>query len=149
MKSTLKRSNFAIVCLVLCASFVAFLSAFSQPAPQQASLGIAVANIDRSVKPGDDFYAYANGEWLKRTEIPPDRARIGVFTALDTLSNQRTADLIQEAAKSNAPAGSNLRKIADLYNSYMDEAGIEAKGLTPLRPHLDAIAGIHDKRELA
>ena len=149
MKSTLKRSNFAIVCLVLCASFVAFLSAFSQPAPQQASHGIAVANIDRSVKPGDDFYAYANGEWLKRTEIPPDRARIGVFTALDTLSNQRTADLIQEAAKSNAPAGSNLRKIADLYNSYMDEAGIEAKGLTPLRPHLDAIAGIHDKRELA
>lgn len=149
MKSTLRRSNFAIVCLALFASFAAFLSAFSHPAPQQESHGVAVANIDRSVKPGDDFYAYANGEWLKRAEIPPDRARIGVFTALDTLSNQRTADLIQEAAKSNAPAGSNRRKIADLYNSYMDEAGIEAKGLTPLRPHLDAIAAIRDKRELA
>jgi endothelin-converting enzyme/putative endopeptidase len=149
MKSTRNRSNFAIVCLALFASFAVFLSAFCQPVPRQESHGIAAANIDRSVKPGDDFYAYANGEWLKRTEIPPDRARIGVFTALDTLSNQRTADLIQEAAKSNAPAGSNLRKIADLYNSYMDEAGIEAKGLTPLRPHLDAIAGIQDKRELA
>ena len=65
------------------------------------------------------------------------------------LSNKRTAALIEEAAKSNAPAGSNARKIADLYNSYMDEAGIEAVGLSPLKPQLDAIASIKDKKELA
>ena len=65
------------------------------------------------------------------------------------MSNKRTAALIEEAAKSNSPAGSNARKIADLYNSYMDEAAIEAKGIAPLRPHLEAIAAIHDKRELA
>jgi putative endopeptidase len=111
--------------------------------------GIAVANMDRSVKPGDDFYLYANGEWIKRTEIPADRARIGVFTKLDEVSSQRTAALIEEAAKGNAAAGSEVRKIADLYNSYMDEAGIEAKGLAPLEPILDAIAAIRDKRELA
>jgi len=111
--------------------------------------GIVVSNIDRSVKPGDDFYLYANGDWIKRTEIPPDRARIGVFTKLDEVSSKRTADLIEEAAKSNAPAGSGAKKIADLYNSYMDEAGIEAKGLEPLKPHLDAIAAIKDKRELS
>jgi endothelin-converting enzyme/putative endopeptidase len=105
--------------------------------------------MDPSVKPGNDFYLYANGEWIKRTEIPADRAAIGVFAMLDTESNRRLAALIEEAAKSNGPAGSNARKIADLYNSYMDEAGIEAKGLSPLKPHLDAIAAIKDKHELA
>src|SRR5271154_5377261 len=111
--------------------------------------GIAIANMDPSVKPGDNFYEYANGDWIKRTEIPPDRAGIGVFSTLADLSNKRTAALIEEASKADAPAGSNARKIADLYNSYMDEAAIEAAGLTPLKPHLDAIAAIKDKKELA
>jgi endothelin-converting enzyme/putative endopeptidase len=105
--------------------------------------------MDRSVKPGDDFYRYANGDWIKRTEIPPDRSDIGVIDSLIDLSQKRIAGLIEEAAKANAPAGSNTRKIADLYHSYMDEAAIEAKGLAPLRPQLDAIAAIRDKHELA
>jgi len=111
--------------------------------------GIAVANMDPSVAPGDDFYRYANGRWIERTVIPPDRGRIGVFSALDDLSNKRTVGLIEEAAKASAPAGSEVGKIAALYNSYMDEAAIEAKGLAPLRPPLEAITAIHDKRELA
>jgi putative endopeptidase len=125
------------------------LLAYSQDAPQPDAHGIAVANMDRSVKPGDDFYHYANGDWIKRTEIPSDRGGIGVFATLDDLSNKRTVGLIEEAGKSNAAAGSGVRKIADLYQSFMDEATIEAKGLAPLRPHLEAIAAIHDKRELA
>src|SRR4029077_18213542 len=64
-------------------------------------------------------------------------------------SNTRVSGLIEEAAKANAPAGSNTRKIADLYNSFMDEGGIEAKGLAPLRPYLESIAAIRDKSELA
>jgi putative endopeptidase len=121
----------------------------SQDAAKTETHGIAVDNMDPSVKPGDDFYDYANGNWIKRTEIPPDRSRIGVFTALDDLSNKRTVGLIEETVKANAPAGSNARKIADLYTSFMDEVRIEAKGLAPLRPHLDAIAAIRDKRELS
>ena len=119
----------------------------SQEAPKQH--GIAVENMDPSVRPGDDFYDYANGGWIKRSQIPPDRSRIGVFTTLDDLSNKRTVGLIEETVKANAPAGSNTRKIADLYTSFMDEATIAAKGLAPLRPHLDAIAAIRDKHELA
>jgi len=115
----------------------------------QETHGISVDNIDRSVKPGDDFYHYANGAWIKRTEIPPDRVGMDVWTKLSDVGNKRMADLIAEIAKSNPAAGSPTRKVADLYNSYMDEATIEAKGLTPLRPHLDAIAAIKDKRELA
>src|SRR5579864_5481452 len=121
----------------------------SADAPAKDVHGIAVANIDRSVQPGDDFYHYANGAWIKRTVIPLDRPGVGVFTALADLTNKRTAAIIEEASKQKAAAGSDSRKIADLYNAYMDEAGIEAKGLTPLKPHLDAIAAIKDKRELA
>ena len=121
----------------------------SQDAAKTETHGIAIDNMDPSVRPGDDFYDYANGNWIKRTEIPPDRSRIGVFTALDDLSNKRTVGLIEETVKANAPAGSNARKIADLYTSFMDEVRIEAKGLAPLRPHLDAIAAIRDKRELS
>jgi endothelin-converting enzyme/putative endopeptidase len=138
----------------MCAAMVAF-AAFSlvlvhaQEAAQPAIHGIAVANMDRSVKPGDDFYEYANGDWIKRTEIPPDRGRIGVFTVLSELSDKRTADLIEEMAKGAAQTGSGARKIADLYNSYMDEATIESRGLTPLDPHLKAIAAIRNKQELA
>jgi putative endopeptidase len=115
----------------------------------QDTHGIALDNIDHSVKPGDDFYRYANGEWIKRTQIPPDRTDVDVWSKLGDLSSKRTADLIAEIAKSNPPAGSATRKVADLYNSYMDEAAIEAKGLAPIGTHLKAIGMIRDKRELA
>src|SRR6266568_6519569 len=144
MKPILGFVKFAVACAVICA-----LAGYAQQAPAPETHGIAVENMDRSVKPGDDFYQYANGEWIKRTEIPPDRAGVDVFTKLGDLSNKRTADLIEEIAKSDPPAGSGTRKVADLYKSYMDEAAIEAKGLMPLRPHLDAIAAIRDQRELA
>jgi endothelin-converting enzyme/putative endopeptidase len=144
MNRILRFSKFAVAGIATCA-----FAASAQNAPTPETHGIALANIDRSVKPGDDFYQYANGEWIKRTEIPPDRAAVDVFSKLADLSTKRTADLIEEIAKSNPPAGSGARKVADLYNSYMDEAAIEAKGLAPLRPHLEAIAAIRDKRELA
>jgi putative endopeptidase len=129
------------------------LAAYAQTAPAPETHGIVVANMDRSVKPGDDFYRYANGSWISRTEIPPDRRYIDPngldFDDSNDLTRKRIAGLIEEAVKANAPAGSNTRKIADLYDSYIDEASIEAKGLAPLRPHLDAIAAIRDKRDLA
>ena len=55
------------------------LATYSQQASTPETLGIAVANMDRSVKPGDDFYRYANGDWIKRTEIPPDRSFIDAY----------------------------------------------------------------------
>lgn len=143
----MRRINMFSKSVFACLVFSAL--AIGQNASVQEIHGIAVDNIDRSVKPGDDFYRFANGNWVKRTEIPPDRAGIDVFTKLSDLSSQRTADLIKELAASNPPAGSKSRKVADLFNSYMDEAAIEAKGMTPLKPHLDAIAAIHDKKQLA
>jgi endothelin-converting enzyme/putative endopeptidase len=137
----------ATVCVIVVLSLSVLLARAYSPAP--GVHGIAVANIDRSVQPGDDFFQYANGQWIKKTAIPPDRSGVGVFTDLSDLTNKRTAALIEEAARAKAPAGSGARQIADLYNAYMDEAGIEARGLSPLRPHLEAIAAIRDRHELA
>jgi len=141
----ISRANFVLLCVV--AALITFASAQDTVAPLVH--GISVADMDTSVNPGDDFSRYADGSWLKRTEIPPDRSRIGIFSSLTDLSNKRTAELIEEAARTNAPAGTGTRKIADLYHSYMDEAGIEARGLAPLKPHLEAIARIGNKRDLA
>ena len=144
MKLFVRYLNFAMTFVATC-----IVAASAQNASAPETHGIAVANMDRSVKPGDDFFEYVNGDWIKRTEIPPDRARVNVFSELGDLSNKRTADLIQEIAKSSPPAGSGTRKVADLFSSYMDEAGIEAKGLAVLRPQLDAVAAIQDKRQLS
>src|SRR3954466_8804410 len=124
-------------------------SAIAQDAAKPATHGIDPSHVDTSVKPGDDFYHYANGAWLKSYGIPADRATVGVFSLLDDVANKRTAALIEEVAKSNPKAGTGPRKIADLFNAFMDEAGIEAKGLAPLKPHLAAIAAIKDKKQLS
>jgi putative endopeptidase len=108
-----------------------------------------VAGMDRSVKPGDNFFEYGNGTWLKQTEIPADRSTYGASAILIELTDRRVADLIQEAAKGNAPAGSDLRKIGDYYTSFMDTAAIDAAGLTPLQPTLDSIAAMRDRKDLA
>ncbi len=142
------RTTVAIFFLLVIQSALHAQNAPKDP-PKQKTHGISVANMDPSVKPGDNFDLYTNGAWIARTEIPPDRPTVSVFAILSDLSNKRTIALIEETAKAKAPAGSNSRKIADLYNSYMDEAAIESKGLAPIRPHLESIAAIHDKRDLA
>ena len=125
-------------------------STVAQKHSSQASThGITIANMDTSVVPGDDFYLYANGAWIKRTPIPPDRSRIGVFTALSDLTEKRTESIIQSVSRTKAAEGSEAQQIADLFASFMDEKGIEARGLAPLKPHLDAIAAIRNRQELA
>ena len=111
--------------------------------------GIDLDGMDRSVAPGDDFFRHANGTWLKEAEIPADRAAWGTSGVLDELTSKRTRELIEEAAKSSAPAGSDERKIGDTFATFLDEAAIEAKGLAPLKPELDGAAGLADKAALA
>src|SRR6266436_2903993 len=97
----------------------------------QSPHGLDLAGIDRSVAPGNDFFHYANGAWLKATEIPPDRSSYGPGEQLTELTAERTAELVRNS--SGAPAGSEARKIGDFYASFMDEDGIEKKGLEPLQ----------------
>jgi putative endopeptidase len=114
-----------------------------------AESGIDLAGIDPSVAPGDNFSGYANGSWSKSTEIPADRSTWGPGEALTELTAKRTAELIADAAKTKGPAGSDARKVGDYYATFMDEDLIEAKGIQPLKPSLDAIAAILDAAGLA
>jgi len=105
------------------------------------------ASMDTSISPGDDFYHYANGTWLKNTEIPADRASWGIFDILGEQSQQRTKALLEDAGK--AAEGSEERKAGDYYASYLDEAAIEMRGLAPLEPVLKDIAAIADRKSLS
>jgi len=116
---------------------------------QTQDTGISIPHMDPAVRPGDNFYLYANGGFIAHTKLPPDRASIGVFNALVDLSFKQVASIIDDATKANAPAGSDERKIADLYKSYMDEAAIESHGVPALKPHLAEIDAIHTPHDLA
>lgn len=145
-------TRISILSFFLALSFSAVLAQGTQPAQKASTTqvrGFVPANMDTAVKPGDNFFLYANGDWIKRTVIPPDRSGVSVFTALLNIADKNVADIIQDAAKSDEPAGSDAQKMADLYNSYMDEAAIEKRGIAPLKSILDSINAIKDKTELA
>jgi predicted metalloendopeptidase len=109
--------------------------------------GLDLAGMDKSVNPGDDFFDYANGEWMKTTPIPSDRSSYGVADVLVEEGNRRTADLIKEASKSAGDAEAKM--IGDYYDAYMDEKAIESKGLSPLKAELQEIGAINSKQALA
>jgi predicted metalloendopeptidase len=110
--------------------------------------GVDLAGMDRAVAPGDDFFAYANGGWLKTAEIPADRSSWGNGAMLIEKVAAQTADLIKSAG-AGAAAGTPGRQVADYYAAYLDEGAIEAKGLAPIRPDLARIAAIGDRTALA
>jgi predicted metalloendopeptidase len=111
--------------------------------------GIDVSGMDKSVAPGDDFNAYTNGGWIKATAIPADKPSYGLFAILADETRKRNLTLIEESAKAGSGGSADARKIADFYSSFMDEAAIESKGLAPLKPQLDSIAAIANRRDLA
>jgi putative endopeptidase len=109
---------------------------------QYGTFGFDTAGMDRSVSPGDDFFEYANGTWIKNNQIPADKSRYGMFNVLDDLSRERTRTIINEQSKDPNS------KIGNAYASFMDEQAIEAKGLAPLNPWLNRIKAIKGKTGL-
>jgi putative endopeptidase len=125
------RSSLAVLLLILAASGC-------HKAPSSGA-GIDVAGMDKSVAPGDDFNAYANGGWLKATPIPADKGSYGSGSILADQTRQRTRALLEA---DNGKAGT-------YYATFLDQAAIDAKGAAPLKPQLDAIANIADRHALA
>ncbi len=120
-----------------------------QAAPIAKSAGIDEAGMNKSTLPGNDFYEFTNGGWLSKTEIPADRGGWGAGAALGDATNARIIALLESMAK-NKRLKTPAEKIAiDFYGAYMDEAGIEARGVAPLKPLLQDIAAIADKHGLA
>ncbi len=111
------------------------------PAPKAeiGSFGFDTAGMDTTVLPGENFYQYANGTWLKNTPVPADKSNYGMFTKLDDLSKERTKLIIDDMAKQDG------NKVGLAYNAYVDTAAVEAKGLAPIQPWLDEVAALSSK----
>jgi putative endopeptidase len=105
------------------------------------------ANMDLSVKPGDDFFQYANGGWLKKNAIPASKTRWGSFDVLREESSQRLHNLLEEAAR-NGGKDRLSQMIGDFYRSGMDSAAIEAKGYQPIKGELDRLAALNSKQDV-
>src|SRR5256714_2472712 len=127
------------------------LAAVTAPASSQSStrsLGIDTTNFDRSVRPQDDFFRFVNGGWIARNQIPADASSWGAFNELREASRTALHSIVEDAAKSDAPAGSERRKVGDLYASYMDSARVESLGISPLQPELAAIGALTSSAQL-
>ncbi|MCW3798595.1 M13 family metallopeptidase [Sphingomonas sp. BN140010] len=113
------------------------------------TLGIDPAALDRSVKPGDSFYDFANGTWMKKTEIPADRSSIGGFFIADQQRERQTRELLDSILKSNPAANTDEGRIANFYKAYLNTDAIDQAGMAPAKADLDSIARIADKRALS
>ena len=114
-----------------------------------AASGVHLAAMDTAVAPGDNFFAYANGTWIAETTIPNDRSAYGVGAAMVETTDKRVSELIKSAGDGAPRPGSEARKIADYYASYMDETRIELLGLSPIKPELNGIAAVRSRKALA
>jgi putative endopeptidase len=115
--------------------------------------GFDTRRMDTSVSACNDFFEFANGTWLRTTEVPASESRWGSFNILANNNNAMLKEVLEAAARKKSPRGSDAQMIGDFYASCMDEAAIERAGLSPLKPVLDRIASIRNvddvEREIA
>ena len=133
--------------LLLLVSFI-FTLGLNTSRTQQI-LPIDPANMDLSIKPGDDFFNYASGTWIKNNPMPPDKTRYGAFDELAENNLKQLKELVEELASNRISVyGSNAQKIGDLYASAMDSAKIESLGTEPIKPFLEGINNIRSFTDL-
>ena len=139
-----------------CALFAVHTVAEAKPAvphaaaakPALGAWGVDLTGRDTSVKPGDDFWTYANGTWAKQTPIAPDRVSAGGFVTLADLSEARVRAIVEDLAKTPAKPGTPAQQIGDMYASWMDTATIEARGTAVLKPYFAQIDAAKDRAGL-
>jgi len=117
-------------------------------APKELRSGVSLANMDTSVRPGDDFFSYVNGTWVASTEIPADKSKYGIFDQLRDEAQEAVKLIIEESASGDFEKGTDEQKVGDLYKSFLDVDGRNAKGIDPLRPELEQIDAIQDYTDL-
>jgi putative endopeptidase len=119
-------------------------------AQRYGTWGVDLDGMDRSAKPGDDFFRYVNGKWAATTQIPPDKTSFGAFAILRDLSEARVRALLDRwAADKSLKAGSDEAKVAAIYRTFLDEATAEKLDAKPIQPRLDAIRKAESRADIA
>jgi endothelin-converting enzyme/putative endopeptidase len=116
--------------------------------PVFGTFGVDLASMDKTVRPGDDFYKFVNGKWLETAQIPPDKSYYGTVVTVFENTEANLHKIVDELASTPHEPGSVDQKVADFYASWMDQDGIEKRGLEPVKPYLDRIAAAKDKADL-
>jgi len=127
-------------------SFPSLLLAAEPTKPRYGTWGVALADMDRSVKPGDGFFDFAEGTWLRTAQIPADKSGAGYNYQLPDEAEAQVRAIVEEAAAK--PADPIAQKVGDFYAAWMDDAGIEARGLAPLKPWLARIDAVQSRQQL-
>jgi putative endopeptidase len=146
------KSGLPALAVALCAvaSIAATAAKLTAGHPQYGAWGVDLSAMDRSVRPGDSFFDYANGSWLKTAEIPPDRPATGAFQDLRILSETRMRAILNQLDRQ--PAGrqsAEQKKLRDLYDAFMDQKQIEERGLTPVQGDLATFAALQTPQDVA
>ena len=140
----------SLALLAGCATGTSSSTSTTAPARAPAAIGawgVDLAARDLNVKAGDDFFRYANGTWLANTPIPADRTRWGTFDMLREKSDNDQRVIIEEVALAGGAAGTIQQKIADYYNSFLNQEAIDARGMEPVREELAQIAALRSHEE--
>lgn len=146
-------SKLLAVCLLAAPTLAAAASVIevsnvAQPASGHGS-GIDLQYVDKAARPQDDFARYVNGVWIDTTEIPADKSSWGSFEKLYEDTQPKLRKIVEDAAKeSGKKPGSDLQKIGDLYESFMDEAKLDKLGLKPIEAELARIDAVRSKAEI-
>ncbi len=136
------------VVILLLLTFIIPFNAPAQSGTEQA-LKFDINAVDKSADPCADFYQFACGGWLARNPIPSDRSYWAVFEQMRELNDQRIRQILEKAAGRAPTRSRDEQQIGDYYSSCMDEGSIERKNLDPIRPELERIGTIRDRRDLA
>ena len=147
----MKKLALALTCVALAATAAAGQQQSAAPAkPAFGTWGVDLTAMDKSVRPGDDFFTYVNGNWLKSAVIPPDRSSTGSFQDLQILSENRMKEIVNGLeARPLADLNPEERKIRDLYDAFTDQKQIDARGLTPVKKDLAYFASLKTHEDVA
>lgn len=129
--------------VLLTAALLGGLAACQNNNTQPPRPDVVASNMDTTVKPGDDFFLYSNGGWIKKNPIPDEESRWGIGNMVNEELYKRVLT-INEKAVADSAAGGNSKKLADFWLSAMDTTFIEQAGIKPLQPELDKINALQD-----
>ncbi len=138
----MKRHQLLSAVILLAMGF----SAYGQQSTGKRKKFIETANFDSSVKPGDNFYLFVNGKWIKNTVIPPTETRIGSFLDVYNVTKEHVKGILVDVSKGGEPAGTIEQKVGDFYASGMDSVTIEKRSYDPIKPMLQEIDGIQNTK---